>query len=193
MDAKEERLRRWQESGDVDALDEILREEIEVLASSLRRRAGDALRPTASASDLAQEAVYRMLRLEEQPRFEHPAELRAYLWSAAWRLLINRMRGRGQKVVPLDHAETKELDAVLGTTGGMREVERTDQTDALNLVVHLLRPEDRQVLELVYFRHLPIDTVAQELDISRAACDMRLTRARRRLAERMIRWADAIE
>ena len=92
--SQEQQLRRWQDSGDPDALDELLRTEVKILAAALRRRGRDALRPSASASDLAQEAIYRMLRLEDPPRFEHPKELRAYLWNAAWHLLVNRMRSR---------------------------------------------------------------------------------------------------
>ncbi len=190
--SQEQQLRRWQDSGDPDALDELLRTEVKILAGALRRRGRDALRPSASASDLAQEAIYRMLRLEDPPRFEHPKQLRAYLWNAAWRLLVNRMRSRKQDVVPLDHAATAELDSVLKTTGGMRDLEKSEHADALNVVIHLLRAEDREILDLVYFRHLEIEAAAKQLGITRAACDMRLSRARRRLAERMLDWADAM-
>jgi RNA polymerase sigma factor (sigma-70 family) len=190
--AQEQCFKRWQETGDPDALDELLRSEIKILAAGLRRRAGGALRPSVSASDLAQEAIYRMLRLEEPPRFEHPRELRAYLWNAAWRLLVNRMRSRRQDVVSLDQSASKDLEAVLRTTGGMREVEQREQADALNVVVNLLRAEDREILDLVYFRYMEIDAAAAKLGISRGACDMRLSRARRRLAERMLSWADAV-
>ena len=60
-------LKRWQEEGDVDALDELLRIEVQEIAARLRNRARGMLRPSTSASDLAQEAVFRMLRLEETP------------------------------------------------------------------------------------------------------------------------------
>src|SRR5262245_47383993 len=82
--------RRWQASADVDRLDVLLRTEVQALAARLRSRGRGLMRPSTSASDLAQEAVLRMLDLDEAPQFEHPGQLRAYLWTAAWRLLLNR-------------------------------------------------------------------------------------------------------
>jgi len=49
------------------------------------------------------------------------------------------------------------------------------------------------VLELTYFQHLEVGEVASRLGIQRAAAEMRLTRARRRLAEKMVGWADVVQ
>jgi len=186
-------LRRWQEGGDLDALDELLRIEVRDLAVRLRRRGGGMLRPSASASDLAQEAVLRMLDLEAAPKFAGPRDLRAYLWTAAWRLLLNRGQARGRSAVPLSWAPSADPGMVLEGGGGVSQAVRSEQHAALNVVMNLLRDEDRQVLELVYFRHLDLDRVAKELGIQRAAAEMRLTRARRRLAEKMAAWSEVVE
>jgi RNA polymerase sigma factor (sigma-70 family) len=77
--------------------------------------------------------------------------------------------------------------------GGVSEAERGEQQAALNVVMNLLRDEDREVLELVYFQHKDVEQVAKELGIQRAAAEMRLSRARRRLAEKMVRWSDVVE
>lgn len=186
-------LQRWQQGGDVDALDELLRIEVGALAARLRGRGRGMLHASMSASDLAQEAVFRMLRLEDAPEFKDPSELRAYLWTAAWRLLINRGRARGRSVVPLSQAQSGDMGLVLEGGGGVSEAERAEQSAALNVVMNLLRDEDREVLELVYFQHLEIERVAQQLGIQRSAADMRLSRARRRLAEKMVCWSDVIQ
>jgi RNA polymerase sigma factor (sigma-70 family) len=151
------------------------------------------LRPSASASDLAQEAVLRMLDLEVAPEFKDPRNLRAYLWTAAWRLLLNRGQARGRSAVPLSRAPCADMGLVLKGGGGVSEAERADQREALNVVMNLLRDEDRKVLELVYFQHLDIERVAKELGVQRAAAEMRLSRARRRLAEKMVGWSEIIE
>jgi hypothetical protein len=75
-------LARWQQQHDVDALDELLRSEVEDLARRLRARAGGALSASTSASDLVQEAVLRCLRLETPPHFDDVRGLRGYLWTA---------------------------------------------------------------------------------------------------------------
>jgi RNA polymerase sigma factor (sigma-70 family) len=192
-DASAQWLKRWQEDGDVDALDALLRVEVQTIAARLRQRAHGMLRPSTSASDLAQEAVFRMLRLEETPQFTDPREMRAYLWTAAWRLLINRGRSRHHRVVPLSQAQSADMGLVLSGGGGVSEAERADQSAALSLVMNLLRSDDREILELVYFQHFDVAQVAQKLGLERAATEMRLSRARRRLAQKMVAWSEVVE
>ncbi len=186
-------LERWQQDGDVDALDELLRTEVRALAARLRSRGRGLLRPSASASDLAQQAVLRMLELEEAPEFHDPRELRAYLWTAAWRLLLNRGRARGRSAVPLSRAPSADLGLAIEGGGGATQAEQAERNAALRVVLNLLRDEDREVLELVYFRQLEIERVAQELGVQRAAAEMRLSRARRRLAEKMVGWSQIVD
>lgn len=185
-------LARWQDAGDVDALDQLLRSEVEALARGLRARAGGAISASHSATDLAQEAVLRLLRLEDAPRFDDPRALRAYLWTSAWRLLVNRVQRPGHDVVRLGESETTTLSGVFGVTGGFGALERDEQRTALEVVVNLLKPEDREALGLVYFQGLSIEEAAQRAGVSRGALDMRLMRARTRLAERLVGWADVV-
>ena len=192
-DAAARLLQRWQQQGDVDALDELLRGEVQALAARLRSRGRGLLRPSTSASDLAQEAVLRMLDLDEAPVFDDPRELRAYLWTAAWRLLLNRGRARGRSAVPLSRAPSADAGLVLEGGGGVSAAERAERHAALDVVMNLLRDEDREVLELVYFQHFDLERVAQELGLQRAAAEMRLSRARRRLAEKMAGWSDVVQ
>ncbi len=192
-DARERALlARWQEESDVDALDELLRCEIERLARGLRARAGGAFSGSTSASDLAQEAVLRWLRLEAPPRFDDPAGLRAYLWTAAWRLLVNRVQRADRDVVRLSADATQTLSGVLATSGGAGARASEERRAALELAINLLRPPDRECLALVYLQGLPIEEAARRAGVSRGAFDMRLTRARARLAERLVDWADAV-
>jgi RNA polymerase sigma factor (sigma-70 family) len=192
VSSADELLVRWQKEGDMDALDELLHQEVELLARRLRNQGQGMLRASMSANDFAQEAVFRLLDQEPAPSFEHPRELRAYLWTAAWRLLLNRVQLKSRKVVRLSDAQSRDLGDALHASGGLQAVEDKEQALALDLVMNLLKPEDREALELVYFQHLDVEQAAQKLGIARAAMDMRLTRARRRLAEKMVRWTDLI-
>lgn len=185
-------LARWQEGGDEDALDQLLRAEVDALARKLRARAGGAISGSMSASDLAQEAVMRFLRLEDAPDFDDPRALRAYLWTSAWRLLINRLQRPGRELVRLSDSETTSLSGVFGASGGIGALERDEQRTALELVVNLLKPEDRESLRLVYFQGLPIEEAARRAGVTRGAFDMRLMRARTRLAERLVDWSDVV-
>lgn len=185
-------LDRWQTAADVDALDELIRSEVDILARRLRARVDGAASASLSASDLAQEAVLRLLRLEEAPRFDDPRALRAYLWTSAWRLLANRAQSPGRALVRLSDAESGTLSGMFGATGGFGAMESDDQRTALEVVVNLLEPADREALAAVYFTGLSIEDAASRLGVTRGALDMRLMRARRRLAERLVDWADVV-
>jgi len=189
-----ELLRRWQDAKDVDALDALLRLEVSALADRLRRRGGTMIRASQSASDLAQEAVTRLLERETPPLFEDPRQLRAYLWKSAWRLLLNRVGSASRRVTRLSSApggsESRSLGDVLTTSGVLSGVLAREQSLAVDVALQLLPDEDIGILELVYFEDVPIADAAARLGITRAAADMRLTRARRRLAGKLLEWND---
>jgi RNA polymerase sigma-70 factor (ECF subfamily) len=191
-DRSGELLRRWQERGDEEALDELLATEIGHLKARIRARGGRRGGSDASVSDVAQEAVLRLLRLEEAPVFDSPQALRAYLWTAAWRLLAERLRRHPRRVARVDDSVSQALDGALATTGGLECVEASDRALALQLTVQLLEPAEREILELVYFRALGLDGAAARLGVSRDAAKMRCTRARAKLAHKLKRWSEIV-
>ena len=81
MDPAAELLERWQRDGDREALDSLLRIEVLSLKEQLRTRGRTMLGTSASASDVAQETVLRLLSLEELPRFDDPKAFQGYLFS----------------------------------------------------------------------------------------------------------------
>jgi RNA polymerase sigma factor (sigma-70 family) len=182
----ESHLRRWQASGDIEALDLLLRSEIDALRERLRFRGGPRLDGSFAASDLAQEAVLAWLRVEEPPSFENRAAFRAYLWTAAWRLLQARLGARARA----------PQRATLSASGGPAEdpaaPDAHEQKMALHIALNLLAEEDRDLLVLVYFEDLEIGAAAQRLGVGRDAANMRLVRARRRLAEKLKDWRGRI-
>lgn len=184
-------LARWQEAQDVEALDELLRGEVGELARKLRARVGD-FSAGASASDLVQEAVGRWLGMEVPERFADVAGLRAFLWTAAWRMFLKRVERHGHAALRITPQESLTLSGAFATSGGLGRMANDEQRTALEMAVNLLRPEDRECLSLVYFQGLAIEEAARRVGIQRAAFDARLTRARRRLAERLVDWADVV-
>jgi len=185
-------LARWQEGGDRDALDEILRIEIGILKSRIRAQGRGAASSAMSVSDVAQDAVMRMLRVDPAPRFDTPEALRGYLWLSAWRLLAEQLRRPGRDPLRIDATRSGMLDGSLATTGGQTTVDRRDRNVALELAVNLLEPDEQEILDLVYFRDLGIEGAAQQLGVNHGAAKMRLVRARRSLAKRLEGWTDLI-
>lgn len=184
-------LLRWQEHGDLDALDELLRSEIRILRDLVSARAGDQLRGSASASDIAQEAALRLLRLETIPHFADPRALRGYLWTTAWRLLVDRVRRPYTCKQSIDPAASSQMPAGLVATAG-NEADEAERAAALDVAMNLLRPEDRDLIHRVYFEGRKIADVASDLGVSESAIKMRLLRARRNLGTRLAAWGEAV-
>jgi RNA polymerase sigma factor (sigma-70 family) len=184
-------LARWQERGDREALDALLRAEVEILRHRLRARGG-ALPPSLSASDVAQEAVLNLVKVRDAPRFERPAALRAYLWKSALRLLAAHFERAGLSLEPLDASASRAFGEALATSGGMGAVEDHERDLALELTLQLLEPDEQRILSLVYFEQVPLEQVAERLDVSYEAAKKRLSRARRALAAKLGTWSELV-
>jgi len=189
--SSDELLRQWQESGDSEILDQLLRAEIGSLKAMIRGRSGSMLE-SLGATDVAHEAVLRLLRVKSAPTFENPAALRGYLWKSAWRLLLARLDRPGRRPLRLDGTSTQGIHGFLATTGGMEEAQNSDRTMALDMAMNLLKPQEREIIHLVYMKQMDIPTAAKELGLSKDAANMRLVRARRRLAEKVAGWGELI-
>ena len=192
MDDRETLLARWQQHDDRDALDALLRLEIDMLKARIRARGRRMLSASASAGDVAQEAVARMLRQTRAPRFESAAAMRAYLWTAAWRLLLNRVNRPHRAILRLDRTRSQMLETALATTGGMGRVEARERSRALDVTLNLLDESDREILDLVYFKGHDLGAVAERLGVSRDAATKRLSRARLDLAKKLRVWTQAV-
>ena len=192
QDPSADLLRRWQEHDDVEALDELLRIEVAILKSRIRKRGAQVVQPTASVSDVAQDTVLRVLAVSPAPHFDNPRAMREYLWTAAQNLLLDHLRRRRNSTVQLDPTQTGQLDQALQTTGGLHGVEARDRAAALGIVLHLLEPDEQQILDLCYTRDLGIAGAAAELGISHEAAKMRLVRARKSLLKKLAKWTEVI-
>ena len=186
-------LRRWQEQGDHDALDELLRLEIAVLKNRLRSKGLRVAGDPVSVSDIAQETVVRFLEVNTAPRFDSPGKLRGYLWIAAWRLLVQRLQKAERHALRIDEMESWNLERGLSTNGGLATLDEHERSVALDLALNLLKPGERDILRLVYLERLGIEGAAEKLGVARDAAKMRLVRARRELAKKLCRWEEMIE
>lgn len=186
-------LRRFQESGDVDALDELLRTEVLTLKERLRRRYGHLLTPTKSASDVAQDAAAGWVRIARQTDFPNPAAFRGYLLRAAFRLLARhsqRRAGRPSKSSLADDAAPEpESEGARPDAGAIGSERRT----ALALALRMLPAEQRALLERVYLGQKDVKTAAEELGVDLETAYKRVQRGRAALAERLAAWARVLD
>jgi RNA polymerase sigma factor (sigma-70 family) len=181
-------LRRWQESDDREALDALLRLEVSALRDQIRMRGKSLLGTSVTATDVAHEAVLRLLSLEETPDFADPSKLSGYLWMTAWRLLLQRLRKPARTVGRIDTTDSAVADASWFAAPGMAD-KPSDAEIAVEVAMNLLGEEDRAALQLVYFDEVERNAAASRLGMTADAFNMRLVRARRKLARKVDEWA----
>lgn len=185
-------LRRWQDGGDPDALDQLLQIEVGLLKHMIHGRRSGVLAGSVATSDIAQEAVLGLLKAKKAPTFEDPGALRGYLWRSAWHLLVKRFEKRSKAPFRLEVAETGGIDSFLSGAPAFEKLDREERGMAIALAMNLLSHEDRDLLRRVYFDGQEVTAAAEELGLTRTAANSRLVRARRLLATRLSRWSGLI-
>jgi RNA polymerase sigma factor (sigma-70 family) len=192
FDASTELLRRWQDDGDTDALNELLANEIVVLKHMIRGKRGGALGGSASTSDIAQEAAMGLLRTRKPPTFDDPRALRGYLWRSAWHLLVNRYEKKKRKPVRVDLEDSQVVERFMKSARSLDGIDVAERAMALGVALNLLAKQDRELIRLVYFEGEDIGTAASAVGLSRVAASSRLSRGRRLMATRLAEWSDLI-
>lgn len=191
-DPSAELLRRWQEDNDCEALEKLVMIEVALLRSRVRRR-GRGMSPAfASTCDVANEAVMNWIGRGGDVHFDNERALRAYLWTAAWRLLVKRITDARRKVYQLDSTRSQGVQTALATTGGIGDVGQRDMNAALEVAINVLPEQDRDIIRLVYLDQRSIEDAASNLGISKDAANMRIVRARRKLAAKIHDWSKLI-
>jgi RNA polymerase sigma factor (sigma-70 family) len=158
----------------------------------IRGRASGSLAGSASASDIAQEAVMGLLKTAKQPSFADPRALRGYLWRSAWHLLVKRFEKKSRKPAKLDLEDPAAIDRFLKGADALADIDRAERAMAIGLALNLLPPDNRRLLELVYFENQDIATAGAALGMTRDAASSRLARTRRLLASRLSDWSNLI-
>lgn len=188
---REALLGKWQEDSDPVALDELLRTEVLIIKDLIQAKGQGMLLGSAGASDIAQEAVLKMLEVESIPKFADASALRGYLWVTAWRLLLQRVRRPYRRKLSIDSGTSSQPLSQLEARGG-ENPEAADERSALAFAMNLLPSEDQQLLHAVYFEGRSISDLCAQTSLSESAMKMRLLRARRSLAARLTSWEKTI-
>jgi RNA polymerase sigma factor (sigma-70 family) len=192
VDSSTDLLRRWQEDGDTEALNQLLKNEVVILKHMIHGRRVAGLTGSASTSDIAQEAVLGLLKTKKPPSFSEPGALRGYLWRSAWHLLARRFTKHSGGPIRFDLGDQRVVDRFLRDAPGLEHIDREERAMAIGVAINLLSREDAELLRHVYFEDRDLATAGAALGITRDAANMRLVRARRALAARLADWEDLI-
>lgn len=140
-------------------------------------------RDAAVADDLLQETYYRLLRARRT--FENDGHRVHYLFRIAANLLADTRRRRTPGHVPLADGERQPAS---GADAAADFERRIDVARALAT----LAPRDRDMLWLAYADGASHQEIATHLGVRRPSIKAMLSRARRRLADRLRHAGDAL-
>jgi RNA polymerase sigma factor (sigma-70 family) len=145
------------------------------------RRSGDA---EDAADAIAETFLIAWRRLDEVP---HGDERRLWLYGVARRVLANQRRGEKRRFALTQRLSTELARIPLAAEITGTASEPADALHALADAFKRLSEPDREILALQGWEGLEPVQIAAVLGCSRNAARIRLHRARRRLAEQLVR------
>jgi RNA polymerase sigma-70 factor (ECF subfamily) len=134
----------------------------------------------ATSADVVQDAVVRCWKKLEDLREE--AKFASWLATTVRHLATNAVRAPVRRFKLVGH-ETLDRQTV---ADGTEAVGEADDAEQLRRAIALLDPVSASVVTLKYYENLPSRQIAELLDLTPAAVDMRLTRARNELRARLM-------
>lgn len=149
---------------------------VEPLIPRLRRYARSLVKDHATADDLVQDCLERVIRSWSQRRTDGDA--RAWLFAILHNLAMNRLRQTQRRGAHVSLDDAYEIGHPAGQEDGLRH---SDLVEALDT----LPPDQRGVLLLVSVEQLSYEETARVLDIPVGTVMSRLSRARQKLLQAM--------
>ncbi len=134
---------------------------------------------SATSADVVQDSVLRCWRkladLREESKFA------SWLATTVRHLATNAVRSPVRRFKLVGH-ETLDQHSVSDST---QSVGDADDADQLRRAINSLDPVSASIVTLKYYENLPSKQIAELLELTPAAVDMRLTRARNELRTRL--------
>jgi len=106
-----------------------------------------------------------------------PEKFNAWLWKVAHNTFINYIMSKEKRRMP---TIPEPLHVV-----APEEAEEDERIPAMKKAYQLLRPMDRQIIDLFYFQGIKTPEIAKMLDIPKGTVKRRLHTARKRLEQQM--------
>ena len=182
-DPSAEPLRLWQDKGDLEALNELLRIEVSILKQMIRSRKSGWPPARSRRRTSPRRPCCGCSRCSRTRASTIRARLRGYLWKSAWHLLVQRFEKKRTVPLDLESGDLPGLERLVAPTRACGGLDRSERSAALGLAMNLLAREDRELIRLVYFSEKDIEAAGERSGITRGAANSRLVRARRELGE----------
>lgn len=172
-------LSRRIREGDVSAESELIRQFEPGLRVLLRRRTGGDF---GMLQDLVQETLLVVLQRLRGTGIDDPQKLAAFAAQTARNLAIASLRKTERQKTDVDSEATeRNADPSLGVEDAVADAESALAVRAL--LRELPQPRDRLMLKRFYLDDHDKEVICQELDLTEAAFNQALSRARKRFRQ----------
>jgi RNA polymerase sigma factor (sigma-70 family) len=136
------------------------------------------------AEDLAQEALLRAFRA--LATLTDPEKFGSWLCGIAVRTCLDWLKSKQRTQVPFSSlSRERDVDGLLSDGAPEPRLDREDEHRRLLAEVEALPEECREVILLYYYEDVTYRDLAEQLGVSAATVNARLTRARTLLRERL--------
>ena len=184
-------LERWHQ-GDQEALDALIKDNLEWIHRKVRERKGSLLREKGETCDYVQDAVVQFLQYGPRFTISSDARFRGLLLKIVENVLCNKYHwftARRREIArerPLPSDTVLKLDPPgQAVDTPSKSAEKHEQEAWVRLGLELVKPEDREVLILRQWDGLSFDAIGEKLGISTSAAQSRHFRAVDRLAAKV--------
>lgn len=134
------------------------------------------------AKDVVQESMLELF--ESIAMVRHPAAFRSYFNRVLYHNSMDLLRKRQKDYMVVDAEETM-LTIESDEMKPQDYLERQERQTAILQVIDELSPEQKMVVLMFYYEHMPVKEIAKTLEIQESAVKNRLTRARGVLRQKL--------
>jgi len=185
-------LRRWFVGRDRDALDELLRRNLDFLQRYAHAKLSGPVRSKEDTGDLVQEAVLDFMHYAPPFEVHDEAHLRGLLCRIVDSVLAGQHRwfSRMRRDLARERPIPEGTSVVFGEPAApdrspSRVFQASEREAALRLAIATLEPLDQKIVYLRTYADLPFPAIATEVQLSAEAVRKRFDRALPRLSRKL--------
>ena len=134
------------------------------------------------AEEAAQDAFIKAFKSLDS--FKGVSSFKTWFFRIVYTTAISKVRGIHHKQISLEDYKLSD-DELLDTENAVGLLSAEERAHHLHNAMVLLAPDERAILNLFYFEDLPVDQVAQIMDLSASNVKIKLFRSRKRLYEQL--------
>ncbi len=134
------------------------------------------------AEEAAQDAFVKAFKSLDS--FKGASSFKTWFFRIVYTTAISKVRSIHHNQVSLEDYKLSD-DELLDTENAVGMLSAEERAYHLHNAMELLAPDERAILNLFYFEDLPVDQVAQIMDLSASNVKIKLFRSRKRLYEQL--------